>query len=99
MSPGRFNHLLEIIGPMIAKNHAVRAPAIPQVERLAITLRFLAIKKYEKHPSILKMKKITKTKETFNFLNITEKDISVIVKNLNPSKATTHKNIPIKKDL
>ena len=55
-----------------------------------------AIKKYEKHPSILKIKNITKTKETFSFLNITEKDISVIVKNLNTSKATTHKNIPIK---
>ena len=54
------------------------------------------IKKYEKHTSILKIKKITKTKETFNFLNITEKDISVIVKILNSSKATTHKNIPIK---
>ena len=31
-----------------------------------------AIKKYDKHPSILKIKNITKTKETFSFLNITE---------------------------
>ena len=56
----------------------------------------LLIERHEKHPSVLKIKNNSKTKETFNFLNIVEKDISVIVKNLNSSKATTHKNIPIK---
>ena len=41
MSPNRFDHLLELVKPMITKKNAVRAP-IPPDERLAITLRFLA---------------------------------------------------------
>ena len=41
MSPNRFEHLLELIKPMIMKKNAVRA-AIPPDERLAIALRFLA---------------------------------------------------------
>ena len=41
MSPYQFNHLLELIKPMIMEKNAVRAP-IPSDERLAIALRFLA---------------------------------------------------------
>ena len=41
MSPNRFDHLLELIKPMIMKKNAVRAP-IPPDERLAIAQRFLA---------------------------------------------------------
>ena len=41
MSPNRFEHLLELIKPVIMKKNAVRA-VIPPDERLAIALRFLA---------------------------------------------------------
>ena len=41
MSPNRFDHLLELIKPMIMKENAVRAP-IPPDEPLAIALTFLA---------------------------------------------------------
>ena len=41
MSLNRFNHLLELIKPMIMKRNAVRVPISPD-ERLAIALRFLA---------------------------------------------------------
>ena len=41
MSPNRFDHLLELINPMIMKKNAVRVP-IPPDERLAIALRVLA---------------------------------------------------------
>ena len=40
MSPNRFDHLLELIKPMIMKKNVVRAP-VPPDERLAIA-RFLA---------------------------------------------------------
>ena len=55
-----------------------------------------AIKKYEKHPSILKINEVIKTKETFSFLNVTEEEVLTIVKGLDPSKATTINSIPIK---
>ena len=42
MSLNRFNHLLELIKPMIMKKSAVRAPPIPPDERLAIALKLLA---------------------------------------------------------
>ena len=41
MSPNRFEHLLELIKPMIMKKNAVRE-VIPPDECLAIALRFLA---------------------------------------------------------
>ena len=41
MSPNRFDHLLELIKPMIMKKNVVRA-AIPPDERLAIALTFSA---------------------------------------------------------
>ena len=41
MSPNRFDHLLELIKPMIMEKNSVRAP-IPPDERLAIVPRFLA---------------------------------------------------------
>ena len=41
MSPNRFEHLLELIKPMIMKKNVVRA-VIPPGECLAIALRFLA---------------------------------------------------------
>ena len=41
MSPNRFDHLLELIKPMIMEKNSVRAP-IPPDERLAIAPRFLA---------------------------------------------------------
>ena len=55
-----------------------------------------AIKKYEHHPSILKIKENVKLGESFSFSKVCEEEISEIVKKLDPSKATTHKNIPIK---
>ena len=41
MSPNRFEHLLELIKPMIMKKNVVRV-VIPPGECLAIALRFLA---------------------------------------------------------
>ena len=40
LSSNRFDHLLELLRPIILKNNGVRAPT-PD-ERLAIALRFLA---------------------------------------------------------
>ena len=42
MSPNRFDHLLELIKPMILKKNEVRAP-IPPDERLSIELRLLIL--------------------------------------------------------
>ena len=41
MSPNQFDHLWELLNPIILKNNAGRA-LIPPDERLAIALRFLA---------------------------------------------------------
>ena len=42
MSPNRFDHLLELIKPMIMKKNAVRAP-IPPDERYLLLLLLLLI--------------------------------------------------------
>ena len=42
MTPGRFEHLLELVGPKIEKKNTRLRQAIPPRERLAITLRYLA---------------------------------------------------------
>lgn len=42
MSPDRFQHLLSLVCPIIAKKDTNMRKAIPAAERLAITLRFLA---------------------------------------------------------
>jgi len=42
MSPERFEHLLELVGPKISKKDTRFRNAIPAAERLALTLRFLA---------------------------------------------------------
>ena len=55
-----------------------------------------AIKKYEKHPSILRINDVIGTNDIFNFSNATEEEVLLIVKGLNPSKATTANSIPIK---
>ena len=42
MSPERFKHLLQLVGPKISKKDTRLRNAIPAAERLALTLRFLA---------------------------------------------------------
>ena len=42
MSPDRFDHLLGLVTPLIAKKDSRFRKAIPECERLALTLRFLA---------------------------------------------------------
>ena len=42
MSPERFEHLLQLIGPQISKKDTRLRKAIPAAERLALTLRYLA---------------------------------------------------------
>ena len=42
MSPERFEHLLQLIGPKITKEDTRFRKSIPAGERLALTLRFLA---------------------------------------------------------
>ena len=56
----------------------------------------VAIKKYETHPSIIKIKYSIKTNKCFSFTHVTEEDVLSIVKSLDPAKSTTNKNIPIK---
>ena len=41
MSPERFDHLLELVKPIIEKKDTNLRKSIPAAERLAITLRFL----------------------------------------------------------
>ena len=55
-----------------------------------------AIKRYENHPSILKIKENVKIDERFSFCKVYGEEVSSIFKKLDPSKAATHKNIPIK---
>ena len=56
----------------------------------------VAIKKYETHPSIIKIKYSIKMNKCFSFTHVTEEDVLSIVKSLDPAKSTTNKNIPIK---
>ena len=56
----------------------------------------VAIKKYETHPSIIKIKYSIKTNKCFSFTHVTEEDVLSIVKSLDPAKSITNKNIPIK---
>ena len=43
MSPDRFNHLLSLVEPLIRESHTKFRKSISASERLALTLRFLAI--------------------------------------------------------
>ena len=55
----------------------------------------IAIKKFISHPSILKIRE--KVKETsFSFSNVTLEDVELKIKLLNPNKANTFRNIPVK---
>jgi hypothetical protein len=42
MSPDRFDHLLSLVGPLIAKKHCKSRKPISPSEHLAVTLRYLA---------------------------------------------------------
>ena len=42
MSPERFEHLLSLVGPFIAKKHCRSRKPISEAERLMVTLRYLA---------------------------------------------------------
>lgn len=42
MSPERFNHLLTLVGPLIAKKPCRSRNTITEAERLMVTLRYLA---------------------------------------------------------
>ena len=56
-----------------------------------------SIKKYEKHPSIIKINSsMNIQKNNFSFSHVATNDIISTIKQLDTSKATTHKNIPIK---
>ena len=56
----------------------------------------VAIKKYEKHPSIIKIAENIYTNEVFKFSPVSSKDVEEVVKSLNILKATTSRNIPTK---
>ena len=57
----------------------------------------LAVKKYKCHPSVMLIKsKIKKQTELFDFLEATSLDVEREIKQLNPKKANTYKNIPTK---
>ena len=42
MTPERFEHLLSLVGPLLAKRKCRSRKAISEAERLMITLRYLA---------------------------------------------------------
>ena len=42
MSPGRFEHLLSLVGPLIAKEPCRSRNTVSEAERLMVNLRFLA---------------------------------------------------------
>ena len=54
-----------------------------------------AIKVYEAHPSILKIKEINKP-QNFSFSEVNLSEIEKQLQNLNPKKATTYMNMPTK---
>ena len=55
----------------------------------------IALLKYEVHPSVLKIKE-TVSHSNFSFTEIGLKEVEDEIKNLNPRKANTYKNIPPK---
>ena len=54
------------------------------------------IKKYNNHPSILKIKENVKIETKFHFENISESKIQTQIASLNKKKHTTFNNIPIR---
>ena len=54
------------------------------------------IENYKNHPSIIKIKECSKNLTRFDFPKPTAADISLIIKSLNPKKATGPDGIPIK---
>ena len=55
-----------------------------------------AVHKFSNHPSILKIKDQYQNAGSFHFQKVTPDAVDKEVRNLNPKKATTHKNIPPK---
>ena len=55
-----------------------------------------AVHKFSNHPNILKIKDHYKNAGSFYFQKVTPDAVDKEVRNLNPKKATTHKNIPPK---
>ena len=55
-----------------------------------------AVHKFSNHPSILKINEQNKNAGSFYFQKVTPDVVDNEVRNLNPKKATTHKNIPPK---
>ena len=55
-----------------------------------------AVHKFSNHPSILKIKEQYQNAGSFYFQKVTPDVVDDEVRNLNPKKATTHKNIPPK---
>ena len=55
-----------------------------------------AIKKYEKHPSIIKIADNISINNKFSFSTVPPKDIEAVVNSLDVSKSTTYCNIPTK---
>ena len=56
----------------------------------------MALHKFSNHPSILKIKDQYQNAGSFYFQKVTPDAVDKEVRNLNPKKATTHKNIPPK---
>ena len=52
--------------------------------------------KHENHPSIIKIKKLAKTNESFTFPKVKTEDINKMINSLNRKKATGHDGIPTK---
>ena len=55
-----------------------------------------AVHKFSNHPSILKIKDHYQNAGSLHFQQVTPDAVDKEVRNLNPKKATTHKNVPPK---
>ncbi len=54
------------------------------------------IKRYEKHPSVLKINENVTLDEKFTFKDIGEKDVNDVIYSIDPKKASTENDIPAK---
>ena len=55
----------------------------------------IALKRFEQHPSILKIRNNVSV-ASFSFNTVPVEDVILEIKSLNSSKASTHNNIPVK---
>ena len=87
----RYINIVEKTSGIAQKN--LGNPLNPKLDEKAIRE---VIENYRNHPSIIKIKEIIKEKSIFDFPEATTENINIIIKSLNPNKATGPDHIPLK---